>query len=455
MKKLYSLLVGLFIIGTSNGQIKIVDDSFKTDVATISVLNQPVDAKLEEKYPRYIPLKPQIVSFRDGGSRGSAENPVGEKFYVCKEYEKEQFVRLDPSDSTACVASLPIGYYEFIGIIFTSDQLNEHRENVLRYRISSQERKTIENLMSVNVISASPDAASMKQLKLYLNGLPNNWASFGYFNNGAGTRPLLPIYICRNSNGQSFYIPIYCMMIRNMWADIEYVMLSYYERAQKMIGQQVVLCRNGKAAVRDYISKEPVVIDPSYLCAPILNINNRPVLNPELKYCICKDIVLKDNKTLAIVEYKQGSFAVPLFDIVPQDLMPHGFGAITTDVYRSPDIRIIPKYELEQTLKEYNIKRAEKEQTAKIEAARSAQVIAQYKNERMKELSLKYGAEKAKKILDRKVELGMTMDMCRDAWGIPNDQLTTVTNDGTARVWIYNYKTRLYFYNNILKIIQN
>lgn len=49
----------------------------------------------------------------------------------------------------------------------------------------------------------------------------------------------------------------------------------------------------------------------------------------------------------------------------------------------------------------------------------------------------------------------MTMDMCRDAWGIPNDQLTTVTANGSAQVWIYNYKTRLYFYNNILKTIQN
>lgn len=123
MKKFYLLMFMSFNIAIGYGQIKVVDDSFKTDVAAISILNKPIDSQLEKLIPRHNPANQQITS----SNSTWAENPVGEKFYVCEQSE-QTYVRVNPSDSTVCLANLPVGYYEFTGIILTSDQLDEHRK---------------------------------------------------------------------------------------------------------------------------------------------------------------------------------------------------------------------------------------------------------------------------------------------------------------------------------------
>lgn len=58
-------------------------------------------------------------------------------------------------------------------------------------------------------------------------------------------------------------------------------------------------------------------------------------------------------------------------------------------------------------------------------------------------------------IAEGKIKIGMTQEMCKEAWGIPNEIYTTTTDAGSTQVWMYNYKTRLYFVDNRLSIIQN
>lgn len=67
----------------------------------------------------------------------------------------------------------------------------------------------------------------------------------------------------------------------------------------------------------------------------------------------------------------------------------------------------------------------------------------------------KYGKIKGENILNGKVSIGMTKSMCQDAWGVPNDTKKTTNSKGTNEIWIYNYKTKLIFENEILIQIEN
>lgn len=66
----------------------------------------------------------------------------------------------------------------------------------------------------------------------------------------------------------------------------------------------------------------------------------------------------------------------------------------------------------------------------------------------------KYGEVYGNKILQHKVAIGMTKEMCLEAWWFPNDTYKNTTNNGVIEVWIINYKTRLYFLDNKLYMIE-
>lgn len=64
----------------------------------------------------------------------------------------------------------------------------------------------------------------------------------------------------------------------------------------------------------------------------------------------------------------------------------------------------------------------------------------------------KYGMENGQLIGNRRIKIGMTQEMCRDAWGKPINTYRTTTKYGQREVWCYNYKTRVYFFDG--KIVQ-
>lgn len=70
----------------------------------------------------------------------------------------------------------------------------------------------------------------------------------------------------------------------------------------------------------------------------------------------------------------------------------------------------------------------------------------------------KYGVQNGSLILDGKVQLGFTKDMCLEAWGKPDEVHTTVMKGMIAEYWIYlmEYKASgLWFTNGKLETIQN
>ena len=67
----------------------------------------------------------------------------------------------------------------------------------------------------------------------------------------------------------------------------------------------------------------------------------------------------------------------------------------------------------------------------------------------------KFGKKKWLSILNRKIVIGMTEEMCELSWGKPNNINTTTTKGTTIEQWVYDNNAYLYFKNGILTSFQN
>ncbi len=93
-----------------------------------------------------------------------------------------------------------------------------------------------------------------------------------------------------------------------------------------------------------------------------------------------------------------------------------------------------------QTIEEEENKRIENEKKAK--------------TKRRAECIKKFGQHYGELVAEKKVEIGMTKEMCKVAWGFPYDTFTTTTALGTNEHWFYSWKYNLYFLNGILTKIE-
>lgn len=73
---------------------------------------------------------------------------------------------------------------------------------------------------------------------------------------------------------------------------------------------------------------------------------------------------------------------------------------------------------------------------------------------RKAELTKKYGAKNANLILERKVKIGWTKEMCEESWGSPSHVNRTINSQGTHEQWVYR-NSYLYFDGNKLTTIQD
>ena len=96
-------------------------------------------------------------------------------------------------------------------------------------------------------------------------------------------------------------------------------------------------------------------------------------------------------------------------------------------------------------------------QRAEEERQREEARIQREKEEREHKASLyrKYGKQTADLILAGKVRIGMTREMCRAAWGSPDDINRSSGSWGVHEQWVYGLGSYLYFENGILSSIQN
>lgn len=109
-------------------------------------------------------------------------------------------------------------------------------------------------------------------------------------------------------------------------------------------------------------------------------------------------------------------------------------------------IVLADEYREEQRLLKEKEEREEQEQQA---------IFAQEEAQEKARLIKKYGKRKAQLILDEKVEIGFTKQMCIEAWGEPQDINRTITRNRVHEQWVYGIGCYLYFEGNYLTAIQN
>lgn len=91
----------------------------------------------------------------------------------------------------------------------------------------------------------------------------------------------------------------------------------------------------------------------------------------------------------------------------------------------------------------------------RLEEEARLQAKEQEQKERETRIRKQYGAATAKLIIEGRVRIGMTAQMCRDAWGEPSDINRTTGSWGVHEQWVYGLGSYLYFENGILTSIQN
>ena len=95
--------------------------------------------------------------------------------------------------------------------------------------------------------------------------------------------------------------------------------------------------------------------------------------------------------------------------------------------------------------------RAEEEARHQKWLKEEAERKAQWQAKMIREYGEKYGNA----IIEGKVMLGMSQQMCQEAWGRPIDKYNTFTQTTSKSTWLYNYKTFLHFVDGKLVKIEN
>ena len=104
---------------------------------------------------------------------------------------------------------------------------------------------------------------------------------------------------------------------------------------------------------------------------------------------------------------------------------------------------------------EYYTQKAEKEAEKEAAEKRRIEEEKQQLIERTNMLIKKYGKKYANMILEGKVQIGMTAEMCRESWGLPDDINRSTGTWGVHEQWCYDWGGYLYFDNGKLTSIQN
>lgn len=95
---------------------------------------------------------------------------------------------------------------------------------------------------------------------------------------------------------------------------------------------------------------------------------------------------------------------------------------------------------------------AEERRKAEDQLARERAGFARQYSEQMKrELIIKYGNDIGTKLAEQKIWVGMTDEMVKDTWGVPDRNIRNIGNFGTHEQWVYDIlHTHLIFVNGVL-----
>jgi hypothetical protein len=184
--------------------------------------------------------------------------------------------------------------------------------------------------------------------------------------------------------------------------------------------------------------------------------SGKSVLFSEGEELICKDVTLLDSKY-----NKLTNLCLILKDTLgnevaesPQEglLMANEQFVLPTTAGFKLESQVVAEQKAEQ---EREARQALQEQYKAEQAALEAKMAIEAEQAHVNGLIKKYGKKFGAKIASGQVELGMTKDMCNQAWGEPRNIRQTATATGTNEKWFYGDDSYLRFKGNSLIEIQN
>ena len=441
-------LVWLSISWGANAQLNIVGQNYDKPETNVDYFDKPI-------------CLDHCMKGYDGSSAWFAFTyPRGEKVYA----NNLKFYAIH-FEGNKLVYGLQDGYYTLSGILFTSEEVKEVRDRVEQ----SLRRRNYKFLPGFDVNVES---------ELYP---PYSLASEADIREMLYTGNERRIESLIYSKGPYYYGRTFCESATYLLTDekgVEYyvwygtghlLMVDYVEKVtEKYKGKMVWI-----DYPRDEYSRMKHNLDlfgsKSLVCSEgTLNV-------AEKKSYLCKDIVFDPSlgKVLAIVEDSNNRVAIPIEKIEETQFTAETkFGKINAscshveNLYCKDDIdvlqnQITPAYAL---LKEENERRVAERQAAlaeyerqellrKAEEKRRSEQLEREKAERERGIIAKYGEELGRMILDHKVALGMTVEMCKESLGYPSHSYENTTSSGTYLILRY-FGIRLHFSNGKLVEIE-
>ncbi len=412
----------------------------------------------------------------------------------------------NPVDSTICFKELPVDYYEVVGIIRYKEQASKYIERFNQLKLIknpdllNRDKDILSKFiqyMQAGLISISDFE---REVKLY-NRPPKSYTNLFYVIQSS-TSPEI-YYIPKSEKAYLDTITDLYYCFGNAWGqDGAFISIPYYDLIVNTLkGQNVSIWLRGNA-FEDYVTN--VLIDN------VFKDNFNPLsLNGYLTkddfsisaIAKCVDIFVHDDfQICGLFEVNGSKFTLPIGDVIEKYIssleipnnhdnsyyttyttyttsyyFPYIYFHKRTDTYRY-DGYIIAENTIKDILYLFNegeLEIAQKQAQAeaerkRIEAERAklraeekarhqkwlreeAERKAQWQAEMIREYGEKYGNA----IIEGKVMLGMSQQMCQEAWGRPIDKYNTFTPTTSKSTWLYNYKTFLHFVDGKLVKIEN
>lgn len=517
-KKYVLLFCLLLVMNVAKGQIKIVGDEIMEQIQPREVENQELekDVSIEKYFIPFDSIKFDTKSYNPSPVIFRKLNPVGLKFYITTPNDCVQLC-VNPSDSTICFKQLQTGYYEITGVIRFAEQVGVHFKNILNYRITGsvnyKKRPSAEYLQDFFSNQRFQTAKEIEKdilnnelaLSAVIYTIANDKGEVFYIWSDGG--PSTSQHGLEVKQG-TFYEDYSQNRID----------VPFYEMvAKRLIGEKVIITDYRNENFTDALTgqeikdKNPFVeIHKTYTQHDVWVING--LLNEKselssLVYDSCVDVFVKGEDVYGFFERDNSKFALKIYNIAEaqyacdqSDKRYQKYYAafknldcfVSRGSIMSGDLKFIIPIDVIQQVqngaialnnairldqeREEALARAEREQKAaaaekrrlealalaekeraeaEAKAKREAEEAKARKQQRRERILEKYGKRFGDLIIQGKVALGMTEEMCLAAWGHPWDKYNETTVLGTSSVWIYNYKTALYFKLGRLVKIEN
>ena len=504
MKRIFFIAL-LIVIGksTTNAQIKVVDDNYSSSL-TATKIDYDQDVEFERLFPKaylgsgycivergwysstkYNSIKMTIPKSLNclGDTLWNYSNKDLDHYGLNDRMKYLGFGIMTDGGKEKVVWEIPIGYYVVSGYIIGRENLiellsmhfsDEDTTRILHSYIDSGGYEEITN--NYCGIGETPTIKQLKEAILLseFKYLPNEYIAY----------VKLSSVDTDNNKRIDYYTPGLSDLFN----------VKFYTELEKhFLNQEVLLLDNNYIRIdknRSYLNtngEELLFVEKDGIITDALSHEKIKIQDDAF---FVKDVVVKLEKDRPSSEYEPhlyvvlegkntGSFAMQansiqyIFGINCYMGNEHVYSSKSSFNYNIPHIKCLGSYNSNfylmresdlSTIKQFaidtcntinNKERMGKQKEENERLANQKRIEQDKRNkeeERRQRIILKYGEEMGALICDKKVAVGMTQEMCCDAWGRPMDSYRTTTKYGQSEVWCYNYKTRIYFFEG--KVVQ-